>query len=249
MANVTIKNQSLGMKLWMFFFSSVFAAICVQIIALFQEGEWEYFNEAKGSVTKLAGFLLRALSAHEVAQPLAYYACSIVGALIVLLVVYFRNEIISRYLLACNIYIIATSLGKLFVGDSLVGLWNYVFATILLSVFVYTMLYTESGFIGKEFKKRSTMIEASCFLFGALVIAFVLKRGETILLFELILSRFLILHIYDEEKKTTKIERVQRLLIAAAAWGLILYGLPFLVQKMIPENHTFGHDSIPAREI
>ena len=80
------------------------------------------------------------------------------GSIIVLLLVSFQNKIISRLLLAINIYWLMLSVSNLLFGQ--LACRHYFGLVALLGVAFYTIKYTEFGFLGaQERSKKSDFLE------------------------------------------------------------------------------------------
>ena len=209
---VAVKCQSWTMRLWMLLFPIFMSLVSVFICSLVYQGD-------------------NAIPDYPQWTQLYASIGLFIGSIGVLLVSFFRDEIVNRFLLMYNCFYIF-----LFVVAVLLKAPNfpaiYGLELILLSVFVGTMMYSPFGFIGKQYKNRSYMVYSSVSLFGMLACLFALYSlkdwDHGLFLIQYWFLRKTVLFFFDEEKNSSIALRIVSILFSFSFWIVVCYGVSLL---------------------
>jgi hypothetical protein len=202
---VSVKPQSWLMRLWMLLFPLFMLLIVFGIVTLVKE---QALDAETGRFFANLGLCF--------------------GIITVLFVVALRDEVINRYLLSLNIALLAGSLNQLLLNSPFLS--DIIsFEAVLASVFIVTMLYSPVGFIGVQYRKKSTMIYSSFILFGLLVCVFALYRfigrNHIFFLLEYALLRNAVLYFFDETKSCSMMSRIPKIIVGFIVFIAVFHSI------------------------
>ena len=208
MKNVSVKYQSWLMRLWMFLFPFIASISVLAIRGMIYQGD-------------------NAIADFQQSQTFYLNLSLFLASIIVLLVVAFRDEVVNRYLLMFYFFFIEAFVLVVFGYTAVPSIYLLVF--VLLSVFISTMLFSPYGFIGIQYKKRSTVIYSSSLFFILLaswVALYTLQNWDPgFFLVQYWALRKVVLYFFDEAKTISMTQRIFGILISFVVLVSIFYGV------------------------